>query len=519
MADPIDELKQENLRISGVQSFQRRKPAGTDLSNFVFGKVPPQARDLEEAVLGAMMLEKDAVSLIIDILKPESFYVQAHQQIFKAINNLFNHTQPVDLLTVTEELRKMGELENVGGAFYVSELTNRVASAANVEYHARIIAQKFIQRELIRISSEIIKDSYEDTTDVLEMLDKAERNIYTITEKNLRRNYTPLNMLVTQAVQQLEKLKDEKLGLRGVPSGFTELDRVTSGWQNSDLIVIAARPGMGKTAFVLSMARNAAVDFKKPVAFFSLEMGDVQLTTRLLSAEAQLPADKLRRGNLERHEWEQLTSKIDSLSEAPIYIDDTPALNIFELRAKCRRLKMQHDIQLIIIDYLQLMSGSGGEKGGNREQEISNISRSLKSIAKELNVPVIALSQLSRAVETRGGDKKPQLSDLRESGAIEQDADMVIFIWRPDYYKMDTDTEGRSLKGLAEIIVAKHRNGATANIPIRFIDHFAKFESLEGGNFIPVSQAVQGYASNDEGNIQILKSKKWDDPGDDESPF
>ncbi len=518
MADPTDELKQENLRLSGVQGFQRRKPAVTDLSNFVFGKVPPQARDLEEAVLGAMMLEKDAVSLIIDILKPESFYVQAHQHIFKAINNLFNHTQPVDILTVTEELRKMGELENVGGAFYVSELTNRVASAANVEYHARIISQKFIQRELIRISSEIIKDSYEDTTDVLDLLDKAEKNIYNITEKNLRRNYTPLNMLVTEAVKQLEKLKDNTLGLRGVPSGFKELDRITSGWQNSDLIVIAARPGMGKTSFVLSMARNAAVDFKKPVAFFSLEMGDIQLTTRLLSAEAQLPAEKLRRGNLERHEWEQLTSKIESLSEAPIFIDDTPALNIFELRAKCRRLKMQHDIQLIIIDYLQLMSGSG-DKGGNREQEISNISRSLKSIAKELNVPVIALSQLSRAVETRGGDKKPQLSDLRESGAIEQDADMVLFIWRPDYYKIDQDAEGRSLKGIAEIIIAKHRNGAITNVPVRFIDHFAKFESLEGGSLTPLSHSSSDFASNEEGSVQILKSKRWDESTEEDVPF
>lgn len=519
MADPTDELKQENLRLTGAQNVHRRKPSGSDLSNYIFGKVPPQARDLEEAVLGAMMLEKNAVSMAIDILKPESFYVQGHQQIFKAINNLFNRSQPVDILTVTEELRKLGELENVGGAFYVSELTNRVASAANVEYHARIISQKFIQRELIRISNEVIKDSFEDTTDVLELLDKAEQNIYNITDKNLRRNYNPLNKLVTDAIKKLETMKENELGLRGVPSGFTELDRVTSGWQNSDLIVVAARPGMGKTAFVLSMARNAAVDFKKPVAFFSLEMSDLQLTTRLLSAEAQLPAEKLRKGNLEPYEWEQLTSRIESLSEAPIFIDDTPALNIFELRAKCRRLKMQHDIQLIIIDYLQLMSGGGGERGGNREQEISNISRSLKSIAKELDVPVIALSQLSRAVETRGGEKKPQLSDLRESGAIEQDADMVIFIWRPEYYKLDVDADGNSLKGIAEIIIAKHRNGALTNVPVRFIDHYAKFESLEGSSFVSVSRASSGYTSNEEGSIQIRKSRIGSEDTDEESPF
>jgi replicative DNA helicase len=513
----------------------RRKTEAGDLSSFVFGKVQPQARDLEEAVLGAMMLEKDAVSLVIDILKPESFYVSAHQSIFKSIGNLFNRSQPVDILTVTEELRKMGELENVGGAFYVSELTNRVASAANVEYHARIISQKFIQRELIRISTEVIKDSYEDTTDVLELLDKAEQNIYNITEKNLRRNYSPLSTLVTKAINQLKKIESDELGLRGVPSGFNALDRLTSGWQNSDLIIVAARPGMGKTSFVLSLARNAAMDFKRPVAFFSLEMSDIQLTSRLLSAESQLPAEKLRAGKLERHEWEQLNSKIDSISEAPLFIDDTPALNIFELRAKCRRLKMQHNIQLIIIDYLQLMSGGGSEKGGNREQEISTISRSLKSIAKELDVPVIALSQLSRAVETRGGDKKPQLSDLRESGAIEQDADMVMFIWRPEYYKIDVDADGRPLKGIAELIIAKHRNGALANVQVKFIDRFAKFENLEYGEFISMGESsanamtqsgntsryTPDYKSNEEGNIQIIRSKKWDDnPGnDEETPF
>ncbi|MEI7803617.1 MAG: replicative DNA helicase, partial [Bacteroidota bacterium] len=463
----------------------------------LYGRVQPQARDLEEAVLGAMMLEKDAVALVIDILKPESFYVEGHQFIFKAIHSLFNRSQPVDILTVTEELRKQGDIEKVGGAFTVAELTNRVGSAANVEYHARIISQKFIQRELIRISSLIIRDSYEDTTDVLELLDKAEKNIYEITDKNLRRNYSSITDLITKNIKQLQSLRNKELDFTGVPSGFTELDRITGGWQKSDLIIVAARPGMGKTAFVLSLARNAAVDFKKPIAFFSLEMSDLQLTSRLISAETLIPSEKLRKGNLEEYEWTQLTANIEKLSDAPIFIDDTPAINVFELRAKCRRLKMQHDIQLIVIDYLQLMSGGAGEsKGGNREQEISTISRSLKSIAKELNVPVIALSQLSRAVETRGGSKKPQLSDLRESGAIEQDADMVMFIWRPEYYNMTQDEGGQQYNGLAEILVSKHRNGALGTVQLKFIDRFAKFEDY---NVSPFSSGVtrEGFAQND----------------------
>ena len=513
MTDPNEETKIERPRVISKRHTE------TDLSTMLYGRIQPQARDLEEAVLGAMMLEKDAVALVIDILKPESFYVEAHQCIYKAIFSLFNRSQPVDILTVTEELRKQGDIEKVGGAFTVAELTNRVGSAANVEYHARIISQKFIQRELIRISSIIIRDSYEDTTDVLELLDKAEKNIYDITDKNLRRNFSSISELVTKNIKQVQSLRDNKLDFNGVPSGFTELDRITGGWQKSDLIIVAARPGMGKTAFVLSLARNAAVDFKKPVAFFSLEMSDLQLTSRLISAETQIPSDKLRKGNLEEYEWTQLTSNIEKLSDAPIFIDDTPAINIFELRAKCRRLKMQHDIQLIVIDYLQLMSGGTGDKSFNREQEISTISRSLKSIAKELSVPVIALSQLSRAVETRGGSKKPQLSDLRESGAIEQDADMVMFIWRPEYYNMSQDEAGQQYNGLAEILVQKHRNGALGTVQLKFIDRFAKFEDY---NVSPFSSGVarEGFTQNSEGSVQVMKSKNWDNKPDDEgSPF
>jgi replicative DNA helicase len=438
------------------------------------GKLPPQALEMEEAVLGAIMLEKDALTAVIDILKPETFYREAHKQIFKAIQQLFQKAEPVDILTVTNQLKTNGALEAVGGAFYIAQLTNRIASAANIEFHARILMQKYIQRELIRTSSEIIRDSFEDTTDVFDLLDRAEQNLFSLSETNLRRGVMDMPTLIKEAVENIEKAKTMEGHMSGVPSGFTALDRMTSGWQPSDLVIIAARPGMGKTAFVLSMARNIAVDFKRPVAVFSLEMSAIQLVTRLIASETMLPAQKLRRGTLEDHEWHQLNAKVKTLEDAKLLIDDTPALTIFELRAKCRRLKAQYDIQMAVIDYLQLMSG-GGENRGNREQEISNISRSLKSLAKELNIPIIALSQLSRAVETRGGSKKPILSDLRESGAIEQDADMVIFIYRPEYYKILVDEQGNSTQGLAEINIAKHRNGKVGEVYLRFIEDFALF--------------------------------------------
>lgn len=455
-----------------IKETTRNKITKAEIFNH--GKLPPQALDLEEAVLGAIMLEKDALANIIDIIRPEAFYKEAHQIIFAAISRLFTKTEPIDILTVTNELKFSGELEAAGGPFYIAQLTNRVASAANTEFHTRIVLQKFIQRELIRISSDIIRDAYEDTTDVFSLLDKAENELFSVGENNLRRNYADMQSLIRNAVKQIESAKNNQGTFSGVGSGFTELDRVTSGWQPSDLIVIAARPGMGKTAFVLTLARNAAIDFNKPVAVFSLEMSSVQLVTRLISAEAQLSGDKLRKGDLAPHEWQQLNSKINTLIDAPIYIDDTPSLSIFELRAKARRLKAQHNIQMIIIDYIQLMSGGVERSSGNREQEISNISRSLKSLAKELNIPVLALSQLNRSVETRP-NKKPLLSDLRESGAIEQDADMVIFIYRPEYYKIDQNAEGESLLGMAEISIAKHRNGALEDVQLKFISKYAKF--------------------------------------------
>lgn len=495
-----------------------KKPVATqDLLEH--GKLPPQAIELEEAVLGAIMLEKDALTAVIDILKPETFYKEIHQIIFEAIQQLFQKTEPVDMLTVTNQLRSNGKLDIVGGPYYITQLTNRISSAANIEYHARILMQKHIQRDLISTSSEIIRDAFEDTTDVFDLLDRAEQNLFSLSETNLRRNVQDMPSLIKEAVENIEKAKNMEGHLSGVPSGFTALDRITNGWQPSDLIVIAARPGMGKTAFVLTMARNIAVDFKRPIAVFSLEMSALQLVTRLISAEAMLPADKLKKGTLENHEWHQLNAKIRNLENAKLLIDDTPALTIFELRAKCRRLKAQYDIQLAVVDYLQLMS-AGGDLRGNREQEISNISRSLKSLAKELNIPIIAISQLSRAVETRGGNKKPILSDLRESGAIEQDADMVIFIYRPEYYKITQDDQGRPTSGMAEISIAKHRNGKLEDIRLRFIDQYARFMDYEESYH---SEADFYTQQSRPANVVTMQSKinDMDDSAEDEQdiPF
>ena len=455
------------------------------------GKVPPQALELEEAVLGAIMLEKNAIVEVMDILKPESFYKEEHQKIFQAIIDLSSSDKAIDILTVTEELRKRNQLEEIGGPLYITQLTSRVASAAHVDFHSRIVAQKFIQRELIRVSSEIQNRAFDDSIDVNDLLDFSESELFNVAQSNIKKETTKINLLIKEAINQIEEAGKREDSLIGVPSGFTKLDRLTSGWQKSDLIIIAARPSMGKTALVLTMARSMAVLNKKSVAIFSLEMSSLQLVNRLIVAETELPSDRIRNGRLKDYEWEQLDYKINSLLEASIYIDDTPAISIFELRAKCRRLKRQHDIDIIIIDYLQLMSGTTDIRG-NREQEVSNISRALKGIAKELNVPVIALSQLNRSVEIRSGSKRPQLSDLRESGAIEQDADMVIFIHRPEKYGFLEDEEGNSLKGLAEIILAKHRNGPIGEIMLRFKDEFAKFVDLDVDYIAPLDEDLPG---------------------------
>jgi replicative DNA helicase len=427
----------------------------------------------------------------MDILKPESFYKEEHQKIFQAIIDLSSSDKAIDILTVTEELRKRNQLDEVGGPLYITQLTSRVASAAHVDFHSRIVAQKFIQRELIRVATEIQNRAFDDSIDVNDLLDFSESELFNVAQSNIKKETIKINVLIKEAINQIEEAGKREDSLIGVPSGFTKLDRLTSGWQKSDLIIIAARPSMGKTAFVLTMARSMAVINNKSVAIFSLEMSNLQLVNRLIVAETELPSDRIRNGRLKDYEWEQLDYKINSLLEAPIYIDDTPAISIFELRAKCRRLKRQHDIDIIIIDYLQLMTGTTDTRG-NREQEVSNISRALKGIAKELNVPVIALSQLNRSVEIRSGSKRPQLSDLRESGAIEQDADMVIFIHRPEKYGFLEDEEGNSLKGLAEIILAKHRNGPIGEIMLRFKDEFAKFVDLDTDYLAPLDEDLPG---------------------------
>ena len=463
-----------------IQPTIERNLSKSSLVNLERGKIPPQALDLEEVVLGAMMIDKKGVDEVIDILQPEAFYKQAHQYIYEAIVKLFESSDPIDLLTVSARLKTDGRLESVGGEYYLVSLTQKVASSAHIEFHSRIILQKYIQRSLIKISNEIIESAYEDATDVFDLLDEAESKLYDVTQGNIKKSAETAQNLVIQAKKRIEEISN-KDGLSGIATGFDKLDKLTSGWQPSDLIIVAARPGMGKTALTLSMARNIAVNSNIGVAFFSLEMSSVQLITRLISCETGLSSEKLRTGKLEKHEWEQLNVKVKALESAPLYIDDTPSLSIFDLRAKARRLASQKNIKLIIIDYLQLMTAAVNSKGGNREQEISTISRNLKALAKELNVPVIALSQLSRAVETRGGSKRPVLSDLRESGAIEQDADIVSFIYRPEYYKIDEwdDDERSPTAGQAEFIVAKHRNGGLDEIRLKFIGNLGKFDNLD----------------------------------------
>lgn len=497
-----------------------KKPQTTNVATvgLEMGKVPPQAPDLEEAVLGAMMLEKDAIMSVMDVLKPEAFYKDAHQKIFMAISRLSTRMEPIDIYTVSQELKRTEELDLVGGPYYLTQLTLKVGSAAHVAFHAKIIAQKHIQRELIRISSDIQRNSFDETIDVEELLDTAQMEIFNLAEGNVKKEALKMDSIVKDAIALIEEASKRTDGLSGVPTGFVGLDRLTSGWQPSDLIIVAARPAMGKTAFTLSMARNMAVDHRKPVAFFSLEMGATQLAMRLIIGETGIESDKVKNGKLEPHEWAQLEVRIKDLTEAPLFIDDTPALSIFEFRSKVRRLKTQHDIAIVIIDYLQLMVGPP-ETRGNREQEVSVISRSLKAIAKELNIPIIALSQLNRSVETRGGNKRPQLSDLRESGAIEQDADIVSFIHRPEYYGHTEDEDGNSLIGIAEIIVAKHRNGSVDDVRLRFQKEGAKFLDLEDGdisayaNLLP--QASAPGAGMDGGGQAFTVSSKMnsDFPG------
>jgi replicative DNA helicase len=446
----------------------------------VVGTVPPQAVELEEAVLGALMLERDSIISVQEYVRPETFYTEEHQLIYRAIESLSAELKPIDLYTVTERLRSRKELKKVGGASYLATLTQKVGSAANVEFHAKIIAQKYVQRELIRSATEIQRRSYDEEQDVTDLIGYAESEIFKVAEGHVKRSVQNSKDILARALKQIEEASKNSSAFVGVPSGFMAIDRVTLGWQPSDLVIIAARPSMGKTGFVLSMARNMAIDHESPVAFFSLEMSDVQLMMRLIVAETGLSGSDIKSGRLTPEQWRHLESATKPLGTAPLFIDDTPALSVFEFRSKARRLKIHNDIKIIVIDYLQLMTGSQDTKGnGNREQEVAFISRTLKAIAKELNVPMIALSQLSRATEQRGGSKRPQLSDLRESGAIEQDADIVAFIHRPEYYGMNTDENGMPTAGLAEIILAKHRNGAVCDVKLRFLKDQARFADME----------------------------------------
>ena len=460
------------------------------------GKMPPNAVDFERLVIGTFLIDKKGLDHSIDLLTSEVFYDPRHQVIFSTILKLYEGNHPVDLMTIIQELKKEDKLSQAGGDHYIIDLTMGVSSSAHIEYHVRVILEKYILRSLINVSANVIDSSYKESTDVFELLDKAEQSFFEITNGTIKKGFDTANSLVKQAIDTIKSLKDKE-GLSGVPSGFRDIDKETGGWQNSDLIIIAARPAMGKTAFLLSMARNIAVGHKIPMVLFSLEMASVQLITRMIASETKISSEKLRKGTLDDEEWQRLFSNVSELENAPLFIDETPSLSIFDFRAKCRRLVMQHGVRLIMVDYLQLMTAGGGGKGvGNREQEISMISRSLKAIAKELNVPVIALSQLSRSVEARPG-KRPQLSDLRESGAIEQDADIVSFIFRPEYYKIavwDNDEEGQETptENQAELIIAKHRNGATADVRLSFLKHFAKFGDIEAA----LDGGLGGYPSN-----------------------
>ncbi len=452
-----------------------------------YGHLQPQAIEIERAVLGALMIDKDAFSVVSEILRTETFYEPRHQKIYHAIQTLNLNEKPVDMMTVVEQLKKEGTLEDVGGPTYIVDLTSHVASSAHIEYHSRILAQKFIARQLISYASNIETKAFDESIDVDELLQEAEGTLFELSQTNMKKDYTQIDPVLEQAVKILQQASSNNDGLTGIPTGFTKLDEMTAGWQNSDLVIIAGRPAMGKTAFALSLTKNIAVDYQIPVAFFSLEMSNVQLVNRLISNVCELEGNKILNANLDKVEWERLDRNIRKLNGAPIYIDDTPGMSIFELRSKARRLVREKKVKIIMIDYLQLMNANG-TRFGSRQEEVSTISRSLKGLAKELDVPVLALSQLNRTVETRdpsntNNSKIPQLSDLRESGAIEQDADMVLFVHRPEYYRIYQDDKGNDLRGMAQIIIAKHRKGATGDVMLNFHGEFTRFENPEDARF------------------------------------
>ena len=460
-----------------------------------FSHLQPQAPELEKAVIGALLVEQDAYATICEILKPESFYEHRNQLIYEAVQQLNIHQHPVDVLTVMNELQRTNKLEDAGGPAYLTQLSEMVASSAHIEFHARVIAQKYTARQLITMTSDIQTKAFDASQDIDVLMQEAEANIFKLTQQNVKRDYEQIDPVLNEAYQMLKDAAGKGEGVTGVASGFTDLDKITAGWQKSDLVIIAARPAMGKTAFALTMAKNMAVDMQIPVAFFSLEMSKVQLVNRMMVNVCEISGEKIRTGRLAPFEWEQLDTNIKKLYGAPLYLDDTPSLSVFELHTKARRLKNEHHVEVIMIDYLQLMNASG-MKYNSRQEEVSMISRSLKQLAKELQIPILALSQLNRGVETRNGDeKRPNLADLRESGAIEQDADIVTFIHRPEYYHMYADSNGNDLRGKAEIIIAKHRNGSVGDVRLNFKGEFARFENETESTPVPGESTVMASSS------------------------
>jgi replicative DNA helicase len=479
------------------------------------GKLPPQAPELEESVLGAILLEKNAIVQVVDIVKPDDFYLEAHKVVYEAVLSLYKQDKPIDLRTVKVELERMGALDTVGGAYFLAEITSKVSSAANIEYHARIIAEMSIRRSIITDYGSIIHDSYDHTIDVFELLDRAQKALDDIAGNHLKGSFKSSDKIYMDAIESMQKRRNQT-GIVGAPCGYLSIDRITGGWQNQTLIIIAARPSMGKSAFVGNVARNAAVDFKIPVAIFSLEMSSLQFMNRMISAESEVELDKIFKANFSDYEMAQIGQLSGRLHGAPIFIDDTAALTILEVRAKARRLKADKGIKLIIIDYLQLMKGDSN--AGNREQEIASISRGLKQLSKELDIPVIALSQLGRGVETRGGDKRPMLSDLRESGAIEQDADIVMFLYRPEYYNITSYEDGMPTAGAMEAIIAKHRNGSLDSPKLKFIGKYSKVREYDDfKNFSPAPKAeapVNSYK-----DFQVSRNEHQFGKDEDEAPF
>ena len=470
---------------------RRRQSAPIDNS---YGHLQPQAMEIERVVIGALLIDKDAFTVVSEIIRPETFYDPRHQKMYEAIQSLNLHERPVDIVTVQEELRHLGALDEVGGLDYLVEISSQVASSAHIEYHARILAQKFLARQLIKFASMIETDAFDETVDVDDLMQKAERELFDLSQKNMTQDFVQIDPIIDEAHRILMRAAENKGGLTGVPTGYTKLDEITSGWQQSDLVIIAGRPAMGKTSFALSIAKNIAVDHRLPIAFFSLEMNKVQLVDRLMSNVCSIPGSKILSGQLDEAEWKRFDDRIRYLQGAPIYMDDTPGLSIFELRTKARRLVREHDIKVIMIDYLQLMNANGA-RFGSRQEEVSTISRSLKGLAKELNIPILALSQLNRSTEQREGleGKRPQLSDLRESGAIEQDADMVLFVHRPEYYHIYADEKGQDLHGMAQIIIAKHRKGATGDVLLSFRGEFTRFANPEDNDYsLPLPIDGQG---------------------------